>query len=47
MAGKSTIFTKFLKDVNKRNKSIAGAGGGKPGKRIKVTPTIGKKKKKK
>jgi hypothetical protein len=44
--GKGSIFTKFLKTNEARNKAIERAGGGKPGKRIVANPLprSGKKK---
>lgn len=45
MAGKETIFTKFLRDLEKRNKAMEKAGGGKKGKRLKAKATIPEKKK--
>jgi hypothetical protein len=38
--GRTSIFTNILKNVEKRKKAVAKAGGGKPGKRIKASPTI-------
>jgi hypothetical protein len=43
--GRTTMYTGSFKSIKARNKAIAKAGGGKPGKRIKVTTTIKPKKK--
>ena len=43
--GRTTIFTSPFKNIKARNKAIAKAGGGTPGKRIKVTTTLKPKKK--
>jgi hypothetical protein len=39
MAGK-TIFTNILKKVEARKKAVKKAGGGTPGKRVKVSPIV-------
>lgn len=38
-----TIYTGILKKIQARNKAIAAAGGGTPGKRIKANPIPGTK----
>lgn len=47
MADVKTVFTKLFRNLTARKKAVARAGGGTPGKRIKVSPTIKAPKKRK